>query len=71
MADNPSPLVMTAMAREAPRTKPNELAHARTAINNQWRAFGVTPVMFDDLGEIAKAIKELPGLCQGSWAGPR
>lgn len=70
VADELAPMVIAAMAREGLGLSTGELAEVRGAIDNQWRAIGVTPVMFDDFGEIAQAIKELPYLDLPDYSTP-
>lgn len=70
VADELAPMVIAAMAREGLQLSTSELEDVRVAIDNQWRAIGVTPVMFDDFGEIAQAIKELPYLDRPDYVTP-
>lgn len=70
IADDFAPMVIAAMAREGLKLTRDELADVTVAIENQWRAIGVIPVMFEDFGEIAQAIKELPYLDKPGYATP-
>ena len=70
ISDGFAPMVVAAMAREGLQLTPGELTAVSVAIENQWRAIGVTPVMFDDFGEIAQAIKEIPYLRRSDYVSP-
>lgn len=70
IADGFTPMVVAAMAREGLKLSPDELSAVSVAIENQWRAIGVNPVMFDDYGEIAQAVKELPYLRRSGYSPP-
>lgn len=69
--DGFSPTVIAAMARQGIQLSPGGLEAVAGAIESQWRAIGVTPVMFDDFGEIAQALKELPFMGLDTYASPR
>lgn len=69
--DGFSPTVIAAMARQGTQLSPGGLDAVKGAIESQWRAIGVTPVMFDDFGEIAQALKELPFMGRHGYAAPR